>query len=435
MMSIIFYGWCGVQYLVLLLAMVCINYAGIKALNAFNRKKTWLVSIITLDILVLAIFKYFNFFVENIEHIIGAFRNTEYSIGAPLIPLPLGISFFVFQLISALVDVYRGQARVEGFWDFALFIMLFPQLIEGPIVRYHEVADSLKERSVSYTDLEYGTIRFIVGFAKKVLIADQLNGIVNLIFGLSAAELPLGYAWLGAICYAFVIYFDFSGYSDMAIGLCRIFGFRIAENFNYPYISKSIQEFWRRWHISLSSWFRDYIYIPLGGNRKGTFCTYRNLLIIFLLTGIWHGANWTFIAWGIFHGLFMLAERMGLKKLLERLSSVVGHIYTMLVVLIGWVLFRADSFEKALGYLKAMFIPSGASYRQIGILSQFNPEVIFLFAAAVLFSTPFAQNIQNKFAASKAYILGRNTILVILFIVSLATMISSSYNPSIYTKF
>ena len=390
-MSVLFYGWCGVQYLVLLMAMVCVNYVGIKALERFEKKKQWLAGMIMVDVFVLAFFKYFNFFVDNLERVIRLFGKEEYVIGTPVIPLPLGISFFIFQIIAVLVDVYREEAQVDNFWDFALFITFFPQLIEGPILRYHEMSDALKERQSAYEDLEYGTKRFIVGFAKKVLIADKLNGSVNAIFGMTETGIPFGFAWLGAICYAFVIYFDFSGYSDMAVGLCRIFGFHIAENFNYPYISKTIQEFWRRWHISLSSWFRDYVYIPLGGNRKGMVCTYRNLFIVFLLTGIWHGANWTFIAWGIFHGVFMLVERAGLKKILERLPAVFGHLYSFVVVLVGWVLFRAENIGQAFAYIKSMFIPMNVTYRQIGVLSQFNSEVIFLLVVACLFSTPIAK--------------------------------------------
>lgn len=434
-MSVIFYGWCGIQYLILLFVMVCVNYAGIKVLDAFKKKKQWFVGMVVVDILVLVFFKYFNFFVENIERVVRMFGDAEYTVGVPLIPFPLGISFFTFQMIAVLADVYRGEAKVNSFLDFALFITFFPQLIEGPIVRYHEMADELKERQTMHQDLECGTRRFIVGFAKKVLIADRLNGIVNVIFGMTQTGIPLGYAWLGAICYAFVIYFDFSGYSDMAIGLCRIFGFRITENFNYPYISKSIQEFWRRWHISLSCWFRDYVYIALGGNRKGTLCTYRNLFIIFLLTGIWHGANWTFIAWGVFHGIFMMAEHAGLKKMVERLPTAVGHIYSLVVVLVGWVLFRADSIGQAFAYIKSMFIPVEITYRQIGVLSQFNGEVIFVLVIACLFSTPVAKKLDDRMAGKREYEFGKNFAMLLIFVMALSTMMSSAFSPSIYTKF
>lgn len=434
-MSIIFYSWCGIEYLVLLGTMLCINYLGIKAMNICKKRKQWLVAIIIANVFILSVFKYFNFFMENIEKAIRLLGHTEYVIGAPTIPLPLGISFFVFQMIAVLVDVYKGEAKVDNFSDFALFIIFFPQLVEGPIIRWNEIANALKERYITYENLENGTRRFIIGFAKKILIADKLNGIVNAIFELAKSGVPLGYSWIGAVCYAFVIYFDFSGYSDMAIGLCKIFGFDIRENFNYPYISKSIQEFWRRWHISLSSWFRDYIYIPLGGNRKGTIYTYRNLFIVFLLTGIWHGANWTFVAWGVFHGVFMLAERAGLKKILEHLPAAISRAYTLIVVLVGWVLFRADNIKQALIYIKSMFIPTNITYRQIGIISLFDSQIIFIIIIASVLSTPIIKRLETKLLKNKIYKFAWNIMLLVIFAISISSMMASSFSPSIYTKF
>lgn len=432
--SLLFYGWCGVQYLLLMLVLLAVNYMGAGRIRtAEAAKKGWLCILALTDIAVLCFFKYFNFFAENIEKIVQIWQ-PQFSFHAPQIPLPLGISFIVFQMISFLADTYRGEADADCFEDYALYMMFFPQLIQGPIVRYHEVALSLKSREISAEKTEYGVRRFIGGAAKKLLIADQLSAVSDEIFGAAAAGIPMGYAWLGAVCYAFVIYFDFSGYSDMAIGLCEIFGFHIAENFNYPYVSKSIQEFWRRWHISLSSWFKDYVYIPLGGNRAGTLKTYRNLIIVFLLTGFWHGASWTFLVWGIYHGTFQLLERLGLKKLLKKLPACFSHIYCMLAVLVGWVFFRADSLGQAGSYIKNMFIPNSVSYRQISILKLLDTRFWFVLLAAVIFSLPAGEAINHRFSAGKARVIG-NVLYAALLVISMAVMLGSAFSPSIYTKF
>lgn len=350
-------------------------------------------------------------------------------------PLPLGISFFTFQMIAALADVYKEKTKIDNFEEFALFIMLFPQLSQGPILRYEELEKSLQERNVSGNDLKDGTRKFLTGFAKKVLIADKLSEVTDTVFGLAVSGIPMGYAWMGAISYALVIYFDFSGYSDMAIGLCRIFGFHIRENFNYPYMSKTITEFWRRWHISLSSWFRDYVYIPLGGNRKGIYYTYRNLLLVFLLTGIWHGADLTFMIWGIYHGIFVIIEKAGLKRVISKLPAFVGHFYCCIVVLVGWVFFRVENMVQAFCYIKSMFIPTNITYRQIEILSQLNWEIIFLMVMGCLLSAPIIKSMNEKFYKSNNYQICKDVILLLLFVVSIAAMLTSSFNPSIYTKF
>lgn len=433
-MSCCFYGWCGVQYLILLLAMIGINFIGMQLIQRGKNKIWSLTAIVIVNIAVLCVFKYFNFFVANIEKVFHMIGKSDFSFQAPLIPLPLGISFFVFQLISIMVDTYRGEVENVTLLDFSLYITFFPQLIEGPIVRYHEMEQEIKDRKFNYAQLEYGIRRFITGFAKKVLIADKLAVMVDTIFGLTAGGITIGYAWLGAVSYAFVIYYDFSGYSDMAIGLCEIFGFHISENFNYPYVSKSIQEFWRRWHISLSSWFRDYVYIPLGGNRGGTISTYRNLLIVFLLTGIWHGASWTFIIWGVFHGFFMLLERMGLKKALAKFPPFISYVYCAVVVLIGWVFFRADSIEQAFLYLKSMFTVSTSSYIQFKVLEQLNMEFVVVFMLAILFMTPVLKNVYTKYIKKRSTWL-ENFVYILTFVVAISVMMGSSFSPSIYTKF
>ena len=367
---------------------------------------------VVIDIAVLGFFKYFN-----------------------AIPLPLGISFFTFQMIAAIADVYKEKTKIDTFGEFALFIMFFPQLSQGPILRYQELDKSLKDRNVTGSDLEDGTRRFLAGFAKKVLIADKLSSVTDTVFGLAVSGIPMGYAWMGAISYALVIYFDFSGYSDMAIGLSRIFGFHIMENFNYPYMSRTITDFWRRWHISLSSWFRDYVYIPLGGNRKGTYYTYRNLFLVFLLTGIWHGADLTFMIWGIYHGIFVLIEKAGLKKVISKLPVFVGHFYCCIVVLVGWVFFRAENMAQALCYIKSMFIPTNITYRQIGILTQLNWGIIFLMVMGCLLSAPIIKSLDERFYKSNKYQICKDAILLLVFVTSIVAMLTSSFNPSIYTKF
>lgn len=360
-MSFLFYAWCGIQYLLLLLLIVIINYLGIVKMNRSVYKRYWMFCLTVFHIVILAFFKYGNFFNDHIEK-----------------TLPLGISFYVFQMVAYVIDIYQGEEEEKSIVDYGLFIMFFPQLIEGPIVRYKEVKNELKKRCSSYEDLECGTRRFIVGFAKKILIADKLTVIVDTIFEMTEAGVPLAYAWLGIICYALVLYFDFSGYSDMAIGLCRIFGFTIKENFDHPYVAVSMQDFWRRWHISLSTWFRDYVYIPLGGSRKGNIATCRNLMIVFFLTGIWHGAGWTFIVWGIYHGVFRVFEQIGLNKLLKKVPSLISHIYTIIVVLVGWVFFRASSLEQAFVYLKSMFFVTDTSYLNLDILKLLNTTLQLL---------------------------------------------------------
>lgn len=434
LVSIVFYGWCGIQYLILLLALIGISFFCTQKMQKTERKKQWLVSNLILNLVVLGFFKYFNFFVDNIEGLLSVLTKTAVSLQVPAIPLPLGISFFIFQIIAFSVDVYRGKTKEDSLIDYALYIMFFPQLVQGPILRHKEMSAELKKRIIQPENLNCGARRFMIGFCKKVLIADKMVAMSNATFGLTETGLPLGYAWLGILCYGFLIYFDFSGYSDMAIGLCEMFGFHISENFNYPYISRNIQEFWRRWHISLSSWFRDYIYIPLGGNRVEKWKIYRNLLVVFLLTGVWHGANWTFIVWGIFHGVFMLLERMGLKKCLEKIPLVFQHIYTLVVVLVGWVFFRADSFLQALAYIKAMFVPNGVTYVQMSVLKLVNKEFVVTFLLAMIFSTPIMKKVFGEKAVKELKWVG-DVVGVVLFVYAISTMLSTSFSPSIYSKF
>jgi alginate O-acetyltransferase complex protein AlgI len=356
--SLVFYGWGDpVAALALIVPSVVLNFHLGRMIGTADgpRRRRLVTLAIAINLGVLIAFKYTGFIASNLNEVLALVGLLP--VPVPNVPLPLGVSFFTFHILSYLIDIYRGvlppQASLAAF---TLYIVNFPQLIAGPIIRYKQIAAQLPSRAVEATDLEYGVLRFVTGLAKKLLIADPLGGIADVIFGVTAPELSPGAAWLGVICYALQIYFDFSGYSDMAIGLARMFGFRFPENFNYPYSAISIQDFWRRWHITLSAWFRDYVYIPLGGNRFGQWETVRNLWLVFLLTGAWHGASWNFIVWGLWHGLFLSLERVpAIGLLLERLPRVLRTAYVLLVVLIGWVFFRAPTLEHATAYLKRMF--------------------------------------------------------------------------------
>lgn len=355
--SLVFYSFGQPQYLGLLLISVFINYISGLLLccdKIIKSRKFVLAAAVILNIGILAIFKYLDFAVENINSLFNS------AIALPGIVLPIGISFYTFQGLSYVIDVYRDSSiGARSFTKLLLYISFFPQLIAGPIVKYHDVAMMIDSRQTSPELTADGLRRFIIGLSKKLLIANTAGSIADYVFALDAGSLDMRIAWAGAICYTLQIYFDFSGYSDMAIGMGRIFGFRFLENFNYPYTASSLQEFWRRWHISLSSWFRDYLYIPLGGSYCGRAKANRNRLIVFFTTGLWHGANWTFVLWGLWHGLFLILENSGIvpvKKLREnRIGRIIGHIYTLLVVTLGFTLFRADTLTQAFGMFSAMF--------------------------------------------------------------------------------
>src|SRR6185436_9027443 len=301
----------------------------------------------------LAFFKYAGFLAANLNALLGA--TGLGAVPVPAVVLPIGISFFTFHAISYVVDVYRRDAVAQkGPVEAALYLLLFPQLIAGPIIRYRDIAAQLTARVVDLDGFATGVRRFVVGLGKKMLIANIVAVPADRLFALPAGELTAAHAWLAASCYTLQIYFDFSGYSDMAIGLAQLFGFRFKENFNYPYVSQSIQEFWRRWHISLSAWFRDYLYVPLGGNRVAPGRVYLNLVTVFFLCGLWHGASWTFVVWGLYHGAFLVLERLGLAAWLGRMPRALRHVYALLVVMVGWVFFRAESLSAAAGLLQAM---------------------------------------------------------------------------------
>ena len=432
--SIIFYAWGEPKYLAIMLLTILINWLGAIGVDKFkNHKKLVLALTIIANLGFLIYFKYFNFLIDNCNNIFHSHID-------PLnIVMPIGISFYTFQALSYVVDVYRGDCNVQkDIYKLALYICLFPQLIAGPIVKYHDVAEQIDSREVNFEKVDLGVKRFIIGLSKKMLIANTMGAIADKIFIQSPDTFSPLVAWIGSIAYTFQLYFDFSGYSDMAIGLGLIFGFKFLENFNYPYISKSITEFWRRWHISLSTWFKEYVYIPLGGNRKGKFKTLRNLGIVFLLTGIWHGAAWNFVVWGIWHGFFIIIEKIiNIKEFEQKHTQkwvrFLQHIYCIFAFLIGWVMFRAETMSYAWMYIKNMFGLVRVHDISYGMGYYIDNFEIIIFVCAILCSMPLFNKmleVENKFGRTLI-----NIWLLILFILSAATIASSTYNPFIYFRF
>ena len=444
--SLIFYAWGGIYYLLIMLASIGINYvAGQLIAHRFRtsaEKKRCLIITIILNLFILFIFKYFNMAVIVVENLISdggsiiGMKGTG-ALNLPYIVLPIGISFFTFQAMSYVIDVYRGDAPVQdNLFSFALYVSFFPQLIAGPIVRYLDVANEINSRKEPAYLKVSGIKRFCYGIGKKVLLANTFALTADKIFALDPLMQTGLVAWLGIICYTLQIYYDFSGYSDMAIGLGRMFGFHFKENFNYPYISCSIREFWRRWHISLSTWFREYVYIPLGGNRKGKVRTYINLFTVFLLTGIWHGANFTFIAWGLYYGIILVIERLFLGKLLDQNPlKFLNHLYVLIIVVIGWVFFRADNIYLALSYIKGLF---DFSSNQWMILSYLSNKLILLLIAGILLCGPVQSRLSGWYASVKKASNFQKidfAFQICLLIISILSLIGGTYNPFIYFQF
>ena len=434
--SLIFYGWGGPRYLLLVLltallcyaAGLCIDAAGER--TALKKLSVGVFVLITLGIL--GYFKYYNFFAATAGRLAGKEL-------FPLrdIVLPLGISFYTFQAISYVVDVYRGKSpALKNLFHMALYLFLFPQILSGPIIKYHQVAGQLTNRNETISIQFYGIKRFVYGLAKKVLLANTFGQSVDYIMGVPSGQMGTLTAWLAVILYTLQIYYDFSGYSDMAIGLGRIFGFYYEENFNYPYLSSSITEFWRRWHISLSTWFRDYLYIPLGGNRKGLGRTCVNLFIVFLATGLWHGASMTFIIWGIYHGLFILSERLWLKKVLDRNPvKFLNHLYAMVVVVFGWLLFRAPSMTYAIDLAKAMIRPSKGLWNA-GLFA--NNKILFLAVLGILLCGPVQAlfpRFRNHIFDEENVSYGDIAVMIVLLFLSTMVVVSSTYTAFIYFQF
>lgn len=435
--SLIFYTWGEDKIVVVMLLSAMIDFSCGLLIERGNRKLGLALSICT-NLSFLLFFKYFNFAFDNYNAVVSAVGLGGAALyNLPQIALPIGISFYTFQTLSYTIDVYRGTVKANhNFINFATYVTMFPQLVAGPIVRYADINEQLENKHISVDDFSIGIERFIIGLAKKVLIANTFATIADSVFALNVAEVSTPFVWLGIIAYSFQIYFDFSGYSDMAIGLGRMFGFRFLENFNYPYISRSIKDFWRRWHISLSSWFRDYLYISLGGSRVGKQRLYLNLFIVFFVTGLWHGASWSFVVWGLFHGVFIVIERVGFGERLDKLWRPFQHLYTLLVVLVGWVFFRAETLPDALDYIQQMFVPSSGLAATNSYLSflYLNTYTFLFLIIAILCSTPVHQFFDKKLQSSQGAIF-RIVALFALFILSVIHLGAGSYNPFIYFRF
>lgn len=430
LVSILFYAYGAHLVVLVLFFSVTVNYV-IAILLTKTRSEYKRRLLLALDVLLnlsyLFYFKYYNFFRDNLNAITGSSSEFE------RIALPIGISFFTFQALSYCIDVYRDESLVQkNIFNVALYITFFPQLIAGPIVRFSTISKEIGCRSVSAADLSEGSTRFVYGLGKKVLIANLLGIMVDNIYAMDSTQISVGAAWLAAIGYSLQIFFDFSGYSDMAIGLGRMFGFHFLENFNYPYISDSISEFWRRWHISLSSWFRDYVYIPLGGNRRGYRRQIFNLAVVWLCTGIWHGANWTFILWGVFYGLIIILEKItGFEK--KNVPGVVSHIYTLFLVNLLWVLFRADNIGAAADMLKAMFGMTGNPLWD-GTASFYLAENWTTLILGIIVSVPLIRTVSGRLPEKMRDLIRPFAVLVIL-AASVSFIVKGSYNPFIYFNF
>ena len=432
--SLIFYSWGEPKYIVLMILSIIFNYyfaIFIDKVKKKQNKKIILFFSIIFNIGLLFFFKYLNFFVINISNIFNIpFKNLN-------IMLPIGISFYTFQILSYVVDVYRKEVKVQkNILILGSYISLFPQLIAGPIVRYQTVEKELKKRKHTLENFCNGFRRFIIGLGKKVIIANNVALIADTIFNSAIASNYQGIVLIiGTLAYTFQIYFDFSGYSDMAIGLGKMFGFEFLENFNYPYISQSITDFWRRWHISLSSFFRDYVYIPLGGNRVNKIKWIRNILIVWALTGLWHGAEWNFIIWGLYFAIILLIEKLFLHKILNKIPVFFRWLYSFVLINIGWIIFRSESIELLSYVFKNIFI------FDLDILYDFlatNYNLLNYFVFILLgfiFSFPIYKKVNERFMQNKIYNLLKDIIIIVIFIFSICTLISNSYNPFIYFRF
>lgn len=443
--SLFFYTWGEGFYVLVLLGVVLVNYLLVIFSKKKNISKVILLLVLFFDLGFLCYFKYFVFFVEVISRPLSKFGiHHEFT---SEIHMPLGISFVTFHLISYSIDVFRKEMKPEkNFLNFLFYILFFPHLIAGPIVRYKEIKRQIKRRKESFSGFASGVQRFIIGLSKKVLIANSLGQVADKIFAIFPQYLSSELVWLALICYSLQIYYDFSGYSDMAIGLAKMFGFTFPENFNYPYVATSIRDFWRRWHMTLSRWFRDYVYIPLGGSKRSRFRTTVSILVVFSLTGLWHGANWHFIFWGFYYGIFLVLERTFLGSLLSSLWRPMKHCYAILIILVGWLFFRIDSLSYAVYLLKVMF-GINPNVVHVFTLNRFvNIEILLIIIVAVLFSTPIPKKIwgevssrflktEGNFVSNHFFPSFQMAALVILLLYSIMQISSNSYNPFIYFRF
>lgn len=425
--SLVFYAYGEPLYVFLMIASIVINYflaIKIDKSKKEKRKKIFILTI-AINLLLLMIFKYTGLIINSINEILNS------NITVPNILLPIGISFYTFQIISYIVSVYKKEVKAQkSIIDLGCYITAFPQLIAGPIVRYETVQEELENRKENISDFSYGIRRFIIGLAKKVLIADYLGYVATAIFKTSSVGfIP---AWIGMIAYTLQIYYDFSGYSDMAIGLGRMMGFHFLENFNYPYIAKSVTDFWRRWHISLSSFFKDYVYIPMGGNRVSKKKLIRNILIVWCLTGLWHGASWNFCLWGLFYGIVLLLEKLVLKKYLDKLPNIIRHIYTLLVVVIAWVIFNNESLSSIADILKSMFMVHGlGNIDYLNFVQVLDIKYILALIFGIIFAVPVKDKIEKLIKNN--YVI--DIILIFVFLLSIVSILNSTYSPFIYFRF
>lgn len=428
--SLIFYAWGEPIYILLMIFSSIVDFINGKNIEKYKddnkKKKIYLIISIIINISLLGFFKYADFFIKVINNILN--------LDIPLLNLglPIGISFFTFQTMSYSIDVYRGDVKAEkDFLTFMTYVCMFPQLIAGPIVRYETVSNELHKRDINFKKFADGFTRFLRGLFKKVLIANNIGLLFTLITSSEVNELSIMTGILAIASYAFQIYFDFSGYSDMAIGMGNMCGFTFLENFNYPYISKSITEFWRRWHISLSSWFKDYVYIPLGGSRVNILKNIRNILVVWILTGFWHGASWNFIFWGLYYGILLLLEKFVLKKYIDKLPDFVKHIYTIILVFIGWMIFAFDDSKYLFGFIKAL---TSNKFVDSAFLYYFKNYFLILVIATV-FSLPVYPKVKEKMNNTIFTSLLSISIYVILFIITLSYLVSDTYNPFLYFRF
>ena len=428
--SLIFYFYGEPKYILLMIFEVLLAYFSMLIVSKSNNKLLYILTII-IHILLLCIFKYLNFFTSNI--------NSIFNINLPLsnIILPIGISFYTFQIISYEIDVYKKRVNVQkNLLKLATYIFMFPQLIAGPIVRYSDIEHELDKRKHSFDNFSYGVERFMIGLFKKVLIANTLGELSNIL--ITSTDISILLYWIFAVSYMLQIYFDFSGYSDIAIGLGRMFGFHFLENFNYPYMATSITDFWHRWHISLSSWFRDYIYIPLGGNRKGVKKQIRNILIVWLLTGLWHGANYTFIVWGLLFGIMLIIEKFILSKYLKNTPYIIKRVYTLFIVLISFVIFRADNINEAFNIIKGLFGFNTKVFSNSFTIYYLKSYFIILLLGIIL-STPLLSNIITRLrknnVLNKIINLFEPLLIILILVLVTACLIDNSYNPFLYFRF
>lgn len=430
--SLLFYIWGETSYLWLILSSITFNYFWGILIGKSNRKHLAIITGTSINISILIYYKYCGFFAETFA-IENAYLKS--------LTLPLGISFYTFHSISYLVDIYRGKAKAQhNFAKMGLYIINFTQLVAGPIIRYHDVEKQLTSRKHIWNRLRNGSKLFIYGLSKKMIIANTMGLMADSIFNANVSTYGLIYTWLGVLAYTLQIYFDFSGYSDMAVGLGKMFGFEFKKNFNFPYSALSIQSFWQRWHISLSSWFKDYVYIPLGGNRKGRFFTAINLLIVFVLCGFWHGANFTFIAWGLFHGFFIVTERIIKKSFTIQIPNIIKKLYVWLVVMIGWVLFRSNTLNEAIIILKKLCLIIPNIETMPDLKSYNTPFFIGACLMGIIISTGLTNKItfqllKNKQLRFSNYRILESILLLVLFVWSITEVVSNSYNPFIYYRF